>query len=130
MNETLDTANYAAPPRTFGKAIKVCFLKYATFRGRASRSELWWFYLFLALLINGMDFLGILHAVYYEEPSIVALITVCVFFLFVAVCTRRLHDINFSGRWMAFGITGIGWIVLMCLWAKKGKPEKNKYDAE
>ena len=31
---------------TFGDSIKTCFAKYATFQGRASRSEFWYFALF------------------------------------------------------------------------------------
>ena len=34
---------------TFGQSIKHVFSNYATFQGRASRSELWWFYLFLVI---------------------------------------------------------------------------------
>ena len=30
----------------FATSIKTCFSKYAVFKGRASRSELWWFALF------------------------------------------------------------------------------------
>ena len=31
------------PPMSFGEALKTCFKKYATFSGRARRSEFWWF---------------------------------------------------------------------------------------
>jgi len=34
---------------TFGESIKTCFSKYADFSGRASRSEYWWWFLFLVL---------------------------------------------------------------------------------
>ncbi|MEY3733316.1 MAG: hypothetical protein RL347_675, partial [Actinomycetota bacterium] len=34
---------------TFGQAVKHVFSNYATFRGRASRSEFWWFYLFMII---------------------------------------------------------------------------------
>ena len=34
---------------TFQTAIRTCFSKYFTFSGRASRSEYWWFFLFLIL---------------------------------------------------------------------------------
>ena len=53
MNETLDNANHAAESRSFGEAITVCFSKYATFTGRASRSEFWWFNLFWLLMSWG-----------------------------------------------------------------------------
>ncbi|MFZ8925656.1 MAG: DUF805 domain-containing protein, partial [Candidatus Nanopelagicales bacterium] len=35
---------------TFGQAVKHVFSNYATFRGRASRSEFWWFYLFSTIV--------------------------------------------------------------------------------
>lgn len=31
------------PSMSFGEALKTCFKKYATFKGRARRSEFWWF---------------------------------------------------------------------------------------
>lgn len=31
------------PSMSFGEALKTCFKKYATFSGRARRSEFWWF---------------------------------------------------------------------------------------
>ena len=34
----------------FPTAITTCFSKFATFSGRATRSEFWWFYLFTLLL--------------------------------------------------------------------------------
>ena len=34
---------------SFAEAIRTCFRKYATFSGRASRREYWWFFLFLFL---------------------------------------------------------------------------------
>ncbi len=34
---------------TFMEAVKTCFKKYATFKGRARRSEFWWFYLFCSI---------------------------------------------------------------------------------
>ena len=35
---------------TLGESISVCFAKYATFSGRACRSEYWWFMLFIFLV--------------------------------------------------------------------------------
>ena len=43
-------ANYAAPYFGFGSAISSCFRKFAKFSGRASRSEYWWFVLFIEIL--------------------------------------------------------------------------------
>jgi hypothetical protein len=35
---------------TFFEAIRVCLTKYADFTGQASRSEFWWFTLFVTLV--------------------------------------------------------------------------------
>ena len=176
MNETLDTANYAAPPRTFGKAIKVCFSENRTFRGRASRSELWWFYQFAFLCYSGTLFVSGFMSEYasYSDPDTSSAYKVIPFFVSLvflipslAVGARRLHDINRSGWWQllyivpiapvrSFGSTLlpydeliyifepilivplgqwlllliIGKLVLIYWWVQKGKPEKNKYDAD
>ncbi len=48
-----------AGSRTFGEAIQTAFGNYATFSGRASRSEFWWFALFYFLVMWGSAFLGV-----------------------------------------------------------------------
>ena len=35
------------PMMSFGESVKTCFQKYVTFKGRARRSEYWWFCLLL-----------------------------------------------------------------------------------
>ena len=35
---------------TFQESIRVCFSKYADFSGRATRSEYWWFFLFILVV--------------------------------------------------------------------------------
>ncbi len=73
---------------TFMESVTTCFSNFATFRGRASRSEYWWFF-----LLNFV--LGLI-------PSIN---TVCCLVLLVpslAVGCRRLHDRGKTGWWQAF----------------------------
>ncbi len=65
----------------FTDALKICFMKYATFTGRARRSEYWWFILWNILLIIPTCGLA----------SIVLLIPN------IAVTFRRLHDTGHSG---------------------------------
>ena len=38
---------------TFGQSFSTCMRKYATFSGRASRSEFWWFWLFTSMVSWG-----------------------------------------------------------------------------
>ena len=42
------------PSLSFGEALKTCFKKYATFSGRARRSEFWWFSVLNILLSAAM----------------------------------------------------------------------------
>lgn len=87
----------------FFTSIKTCLRKYADFTGRASRSELWWFFLFQFLL-------GIL-AVYVDLMVLgrptgalmpVGLAVKAVFFVpSWAVSARRLHDLGVSAWWAA-----------------------------
>jgi uncharacterized membrane protein YhaH (DUF805 family) len=93
----------------FGQAISTCLSKYATFSGRASRPEFWWFFLFQLLVsiaasmiserLNGLVSLGLLL------PAL-------------AVGTRRLHDIGKSGWWQLLMLTGIGFFVLIYWWVQ------------
>ncbi len=85
----------------FLDAIKSGFLNYANFRGRASRSELWYWQLFI-LLVGTL--LGLLD----EALSIVGptgfgplygLFAFVSFLPGMAVVGRRLHDVNISAKW-------------------------------
>ena len=101
----------------FGQSIKTCFSKYATFSGRASRSEFWWFYLFYVLIgyaigiimafvmVGSMLSSGISENPTEEESlqlvmsmlgfyGIVFLLYIPLMIPFLAVSMRRLHDIN------------------------------------
>ena len=74
----------------FGEAIKSVFSKYATFSGRARRSEFWYFFLLNALVgivLSLIPFLSFLSFIW----------SLGVFIPFLAVTVRRFHDIGKSG---------------------------------
>jgi uncharacterized membrane protein YhaH (DUF805 family) len=91
-------ASGAAPARSFPEAIKVCFQNYVTFRGRASRSEYWWFFLFCLLL----GFVGgFLEAVMGRDGAALSgLVSLATFLPSLSVTVRRLHDTDRSGWWV------------------------------
>ena len=114
-----------------GEAIKSCFSKYFTFRGRASRAEYWWFYLFTTL-INGM-FGGVGAYLTLNGDESLGMLVSCLpsmalLFPGLSVFVRRLHDIGRSGwnfLWAFLPI--IGWIILLVYMLKKSKPMLNEY---
>lgn len=85
---------------SFDAAIRSALRQYATFRGRATRPEFWWWYLF-SVLVNvvaasvdqltdatlGVSFVGALASLGLLIPTL-------------AVSVRRLHDSNLSGWWL------------------------------
>ena len=79
----------------FVTAVKTCFGKFATFEGRACRSEYWFFTLFLmlgSLVLTTLDIVlgtGVLSTIF----SLIILIPS------IAVSVRRLHDTDRSGWW-------------------------------
>lgn len=111
----------------FSTAISVCMGKYGTFKGRASRSEFWWFYLFTVLLSWGGSIVG--ASTDSEIGADVVSTGISLIFLVpvIAVGSRRLHDINKSGWWQLLLLTGIGALLLIIWWAKEGTKEINEY---
>jgi len=107
----------------FGDAIKSCFSKYVGFEGRATRSEYWWWVLFIVLvsialgvlklqMLSGIFSLGILL------PSL-------------AVGARRLHDIGKSGWWLLINLVPVvGWLVLLFFAVQPSQAGDNAYGAE
>lgn len=72
----------------FITAIKTCFSKYATFKGRARRSEFWFWYLF-TVIVN----------LIFSWIPFASLLTLALMLPSLAVTIRRLHDIGRSGWW-------------------------------
>ncbi|MDR6766671.1 uncharacterized membrane protein YhaH (DUF805 family) [Acidovorax delafieldii] len=93
----------------FVSAVKSCLGQYATFSGRAVRSEFWWFFLFQIIVVVVASFVSELAA---NLASLALLLPA------LAVGARRLHDIGRSGWWQLLTITGIGFLVLIYWWVQ------------
>ena len=117
----------------FFTAIQVCFSKYVTFSGRASRSEFLNYTLFIALLavcayIIDASLVGETFWSYdgWMGPgesilNILTLLPSC------AVTIRRLHDIDKSGWWIVLGLTIVGLIPLIYWSLRASYKGKNDY---
>ena len=93
----------------FGQAISTCFSNYATFSGRASRPEFWWFFLFQILVSIAASMLG---------DVVAGLVSLAVLLPALAVGARRLHDIGKSGWWQLIMLTVIGLLLLIYWWVQ------------
>ena len=105
-------------------SIKTCFKKFATFDGRAKKSEFWWFQLFCLIVeLTGIIFDHLMGYEFFFE--LVAYVIVLLPSL--AVGARRLHDTGRSGWWQLLYLTIIGIIVLIVWWVADGDKKKNKF---
>ena len=113
----------------FSSAVQSFFNKYATFEGRASRSEFWYAQLFI--ILTGF-FLGLIEGLLgispFSEVSVLASIfQLGVFIPSIAIIARRLHDINKSGWWYFLVLTIIGVIPVVYWFCTKGNDHENDY---
>ena len=126
-------------------SINICLRKFFVFKGRASRSEFWYFaisYFFLVIILTFLLKEGSTK----ESFTFAKLFPMLIFAIpFYAVGARRLHDVNKSGLWqlvpiiisfftdirgmeLEFTIFGlIAEIVLLIFLTLPGHKEDNKY---
>lgn len=103
---------------TFIESIQTCFSKYANFSGRASRSEMWWFFLFQ---------ITVLIAAAIIDQTVYVVSALALFLPAMSVQIRRMHDIGKSGWYLLVSmIPLIGLIVIYWL-CKEGEQSANEY---
>ena len=112
--------------------VKLGFKRYFDFKGRSSRSEYWWWFLFITVIstiTRAIDSgaLGADPGGAGELPGLLNSVWgLAVLIPSIAVSVRRLHDINRSGWWMLlhFGF-GVGSIVLLAWACMPSKDDPN-----
>ena len=128
---------------SFGQAIKRFFKKYATFSGRASRSEYWWYMLFQTIVISVL-YAGLIAAMvssidpYTGDPTnytfmlpmaLMMVYGLAVLVPGIALSVRRLHDAGFSGwLYLICLVPFFGGIALLVLTLLPSKPEGARFD--
>ena len=103
---------------TFAESIKFCLSNYANFKGRASRSEYWYFALFGALVY-------FVSALLLPELYVLAFLGLLIPTLAAAV--RRLHDGGRSGWNLLWAFVPIGGIVVFVWLVSAGEPTPNRF---
>ncbi|MDO4971977.1 MAG: DUF805 domain-containing protein [Bacteroidales bacterium] len=141
----------------FLEAIKACFAKYATFSGRARRSEFWWFYLLTcipswcmsalvqwktakvaeltAAALQDMNQYNEVLAqaesfdtIFYLGLAVFGLISLALLIPTLAVWVRRLHDVGKSGHMLWLCLLcGVGALIPLIMCISDSKPGPNQY---
>ena len=125
----------------FVEAVKKCLSKYCNFKGRARRSEFWWFMLFLLIVyLAGSYLMGLLASLVPEsfgmDASRLAIILVTMLMLafmipVFAVLTRRLHDTGRGGWWvLVLSVVGLiyGISYFYIMWPLLDKMSTDPYE--
>ncbi len=106
---------------TFGESIKTCFNKYATFTGRATRPEFWYFFLLRVIVAI------VLNIAAFTTNNAVGVVAINAIWNFgtllpgLAVGVRRMHDVGKSGWFIIIPIYNL------VLWARDGDQGPNEY---
>lgn len=129
---------------SFFRAIYHGFANYASFSGITSRTQCWFWLLFVsialctALVVDGA-FLGPVWSAMMGREGVMAFdqdagqplsITLLVLFALptLAIIVRRLHDSELPGWWVLIAFTVIGILPLLYFLIKSGKKGDNRYE--
>ena len=92
---------------TFGAAVRSALTNYWNFRGRASRSEYWWFFLLTWIVercVVGVTALINAQAIpWIAGAALLVLLggaSIALFIPALSLAVRRLHDVDRSGVWL------------------------------
>lgn len=105
---------------TIGESVSRVISNYATFSGRARRSEYWWWTLSVFVLMFVLSLLRV--------QSLFILVWLAIIVPSLAVACRRLHDTGRSG-WLQLIvlIPLIGALVLLVFTVQDSQRESNQY---
>jgi uncharacterized membrane protein YhaH (DUF805 family) len=119
---------------SFGAAIASFFSKYATFSGRARRSEFWYAVLFTTLVSVAISTVSpgsvmVVNDFAIPQSSFASnLWQLAIFVPSLALSWRRLHDVGRNGTYYLFILIPIvGWIMLLIQFLKDSQPGANAF---
>lgn len=132
-------ANYAQnvkPRLSMREAVANVFKNYANFKGRARRSEYWWFLVFNSLVSIFLN--CIIQPIANSNPDSMFLLGLALILYLAylggmiipawAVTVRRLHDIGKSGWWWLIAFIPIVGSLVLLVWSCQDSDVcENKY---
>lgn len=129
---------------SLGQAVSRFFKKYATFTGRASRSEFWWWFLVNFVVTAVLSTISSLPGSgwtidasggfafgpgYWFGVSLSTVWFLGTIVPWLALAWRRLHDSNKPGPFYFLGLIPlVGWIITLVLFALPSDPAGARFD--
>ena len=116
---------------TFKEALSSVFSKYATFEGRARRSEYWYFILFTVIVNAVLNMLvPVAQGSHFQWifTGASGLFSLATLIPGLAVNWRRMHDIGKSGAWYFIILVPLVGSILYLVWCcRDSQPGDNMY---
>ncbi|RDV01146.1 DUF805 domain-containing protein [Undibacter mobilis] len=111
----------------FVQAISHCFHNYVSGRGRAARSEYWYFALFVALMNVIAVIMDTAMFPLMETGPFSLIVSLGLLLPSWAVAIRRLHDLDRTGWWVLIAFTIIGLLLLLVWFCLRGTQGPNRF---
>jgi uncharacterized membrane protein YhaH (DUF805 family) len=131
MSPPFMIASNAPRAMKFIEAVKFGYQNYANFKGRASRSEYWFWmlhYWIVAVWLGLVSYVPVILSISDMPIPLGTFFSLGVFVPSIARATRRLHDINKPGALILLGLIPIVGSILLIVWlSKKGDAGANRY---
>lgn len=105
---------------TFGEAIKLFFVNYANFKGRATIAEYWYVFLFniiVGTVVSFIPYVSIVGYIYSLATLIPGL----------AITVRRLHDTGKSGKYIFMSLIPFAGIIILIVQLCKKSDGDNEW---
>ncbi|MDT3501577.1 DUF805 domain-containing protein [Stenotrophomonas maltophilia] len=109
--------------------------RYTQFSGRASRSEFWWFQLFIVIVSIPLYVLSFIaghtgsSTLTLVGTGLSVILWLAVIVPVIAVTVRRLHDIDRSGWWYLLMLVPFVGLIVLVLMLLPGTPGNNRFGA-
>ncbi|MES2256096.1 MAG: DUF805 domain-containing protein [Pseudomonadota bacterium] len=112
---------------TLGQSVQSCYSNYATFSGRAARSEYWFFVLYQCLV----GFVCGLLMAFGIGQLLLWLFVVANLLPAISVTVRRLHDTDHSGWWYWIALVPLVGAILLIVWfCTRGTSGANRFGSD
>jgi len=112
----------------FMTAIQAGFRNYVNFSGRASRSEYWWWVLFVVIVGIVASFIDISIVGNAQFGPVGGLTSLALLLPNIGISVRRLHDRDKSGWFILIGLIPlVGAIILLVWFVQRGTVGGNQY---
>ena len=133
MGQWPPTAYLDGAPSDFQGAVRDAIANLTEFRGRASRSSYWWFYLAQILIVLPVYVIFLIASAASDAlGALLGLVLIVAYIVLllanIAVGIRRLHDTNRSAWWLLIGLIPCGGFVLLVFFLLEGTQGPNDFN--